>query len=57
MYLRNYKGKLVYLDETKYTSENELYIKIWKIRFNINIAKTAQTENIIKYISGEKMFV
>ena len=57
MYLRNYKGKLVYLDETKYTSENELYIKIWKIKYNINIAKTAQTENIIKYISGEKMFV
>jgi len=57
MYLRNYKGKLVYLDETKYTSENELYIKIWKIKYNINIAKTEQTENIIKYISGEKMFV
>ncbi len=57
MYLRNFKGKIVYLDETKYTSENELYIKIWKIKYNINIAKTAQTENIIKYISGEKMFV
>ena len=57
MYLRNYKGKLVYLDETKYTSENELYIKIWRIKYNINIAKTVQTENIIKYISGEKIFV
>ena len=57
MYLRNYKGKLVYLDESKYVSENELYIKIWKIKYNINIAKSEQIENIIKYVSGEKSFV
>ena len=57
MYLRNFKGKLVYLDETKYVSEKELYIKIWKIKYNINIAKSEQVDNIIKYVSGEKTFV
>jgi len=57
MYLRNYKGKLVYLDESKYVSENELYIKMWIIKYNINIAKSEQIDNIIKYVSGEKSFV
>ena len=57
MYLRNYKGKLVYLDESKYVSEKELYIKMWIIKYNINIAKSEQIDNIIKYVSGEKSFV
>lgn len=57
MYLRNFKGKIVYLDESKYVSEKELYIKIWKIKYNIDIAKTDQFDNIIEYISGEKTFV
>ena len=57
MYLRNFKGKIVYLDESKYVSEKELYIKIWKIKYNIDIAKTDQVDNIMKYISGEKTFV
>ena len=30
MYLRNFKGKLVYIDEKKYTNERDLYIAIWK---------------------------
>jgi len=57
MYLRNHKGKLVYLDENKYTSERELYIKIWKIKYNTNIAKVEQIKSIISYVNGEKTFV
>ena len=26
MYLRNYKGKIVFIDEKKYTSDKELYL-------------------------------
>ena len=57
MYLRNYKGKIVFLNEKKYTNEKDLYIAIWNIRFNINIAKTTDINNILDYVDGEKMFV
>ena len=37
MWVRNYEGKLVYFDITKYYNEIDLYIALWKIKFNINI--------------------
>ena len=57
MYLRNYKGKLVLLDEKKYTNERDLYIAIWKIKYNIDIAKITDINNLLSYVDGEKMFV
>jgi len=57
MYLRNYKGKLVLLDEKKYTNERDLYIAIWNIKYNIDIAKTNDITNILEYVDGEKLFV
>ena len=57
MYLRNYKGKLVFLDEKKYTNERDLYITIWKIKYNIDIAKTTDINNLLDYVDGEKLFV
>jgi len=57
MYLRNYKGKLVLLDEKKYTNERDLYIAVWKIKYNENIAKTNDINNVLDYVDGEKLFV
>ena len=57
MYLRNHKGKIVFLDEKKYTNENDLYIAIWKIKYNLDIAKTNGINNPLDYVDGEKMFV
>ena len=57
MYLRNYKGKIVFLDEKKYTNEKDLYIAIWKIKYNLDIAKTNDINNLLDYVDGEKMFV
>ena len=57
MYLRNYKGKIVFLDEKKYTNERDLYIAIWKIKYNENIAKTNDINNVLDYVDGEKLFV
>ena len=34
MWIRNYKGELVFIDITAYDSETELYQDIWKITFN-----------------------
>ena len=55
--LSDYKGKLVLLDHKKYTNERDLYIAIWKIKYNIDIAKTTDINNILDYVDGEKMFV
>ena len=57
MYLRNHKGKIVFIDEKKYNSERKLYIEIWKIKYNIDIAKKSSLQDILDYIDGEKMFV
>ena len=57
MFVRNYKGKIVFLDENKYTNERDLYIAIWKIKYNENIAKTNDINNILDYVDGEKLFV
>lgn len=57
MYLRNYKGKLIFLDHKKYTNERDLYIAIWKIKYNTDIAKTTDINNLLDYVDGEKMFV
>ena len=37
MWIRNYQGKLVYLNITKYYNEKDLYSALWKIKFNVNI--------------------
>ena len=37
MWMRNYQGKLVYLNITKYHNEKDLYCALWKIKFNVNI--------------------
>lgn len=57
MYLRNYKGKIVLIDEKKYCNERDFYIDVWKIKYNINIAKKTNINDILNYIDGEKMFV
>lgn len=57
MIVRNYKGKLVVIDETKFSSERELYITLWKIKYNIDIAKKNDIQDILDYVDGEKKFV
>ena len=57
MYVRNYKGKIVFLDENKFTNEKDFYIGLWKIKYNINIAKSYDINSIIKYVKGEKVCI
>lgn len=57
MWIRDYKGKLIFLDENKFSSEREFYIELWKIKYNIDIAKKSDMEDILDYIDGEKLFV
>ena len=57
MWTRDYKGNIVFLDENKFGSEREFYIELWKIKYNIDIAKKSNMEDILDYVDGEKLFV
>ena len=58
MYIRNWRGNMVYLDVNQINNEKEYYSKLWKIKYNINInVDTNQKENIIDYINGKKEFI
>jgi len=56
MHLRNYKGKIVYINEKNYPSEKLLYIQIWKIKYNLDIAKKTDLNNILDYVDGKNIF-
>ena len=56
MYLRNYKGKIVFIDEKKYKNERDFYIYVWKIKYNIDIAKKTSLDNIFDYVDGKNFF-
>jgi len=58
MYIRNWRGKLVFLDVSKLNSEKEYYSKLWKIIYNKDInVDVNQKDSIIKYINGEIDFI
>ena len=58
MYIRNWRGKLVFLDVSKLNSEKEYYSKLWKIIYNKDInVDVEQKDSIIKYINGEIDFI
>ena len=56
MHLRNYKGKIVYINENNYESEKLLYIQIWKIKYNLDIAKKTSLNDIFDYVDGKNFF-
>ena len=56
MHLRNYKGKIVYINEKNYPSEKLLYIQIWKIKYNLDIAKKTSLNDIFDYVDGKNFF-
>ena len=57
MYVRNKKGKLVYIKRDKYSNDRDFYIDLWRIKYGIKIAKQNDINNLIDYVNGEKNFV
>ncbi len=59
MYVMNYKGEIVYFDMSKFSNDEEMYINLWKLLYNINIPKNDKNfaEDILDYINGEKLLV
>ena len=51
MIVRNYKGKMVKININNYSSEKQLYNKLWEIMFNIkNSCEKKQKDDILEYI-------
>lgn len=59
MYVMNYKGEIVYFDMSKFSNDEEMYINLWKLLYNINIPKNDKNfaEDILDYVNGEKLLV
>jgi hypothetical protein len=53
MYVRNYLGKIVEFDQSKYKNEEHMYRALWKILYNIEISITNCDTNkeLIDFIS------
>jgi hypothetical protein len=54
MYVRNYLGEIVEVDVDQYPDERQLYVALWKIKYNINLLEQLPpfNEQIIDYING-----
>jgi hypothetical protein len=54
MFVRNYIGKLVKLDTSKYYSDKDFYNVLWKIKYNIILEddKYVLIDEIIEFINN-----
>ena len=58
MFIRNHKGKIITFEPNKFYSEYEKYIKLWKIKYNIDLDKSNKTVTMLRsitdYVNGIK---
>lgn len=54
MYVRNFNRKLIKLNIHEYTNEKDMYIELWKIKYNIVLKKNYPSFNkyLIEYVKG-----
>jgi hypothetical protein len=52
MYIRNYKGEIVYFNINEFAFEYDMYIELWKIKYNIDLSVGHEDvmTKLIKYI-------
>ncbi len=57
MYIRDFKGKIVFFDLTKLKSDKDKYILLWKTKYDIHLKeKEIFNDNLIEFINGENIF-
>ena len=58
MFVRNYKGRIVYFEVNNFFSEYEKYTKLWKIKYNIDLDKSKKSQTVLRsivdYVNGIK---
>ena len=59
MYIMSYEGEIVFFDLSKFNQDEEMYISLWKILYNIEIPKNDKDflNSIVEYVNGEKILV
>ena len=55
----SYEGEMVFFDLSKFNQDEEMYISLWKILYNIEIPKNDKDflNSIVDYVNGEKILV
>ena len=57
MFIRDFKGKIVFLDLTKLKSDKDKYIALWEMKYNIHLKeKEVFNNNLMDFINGENIF-
>tara|TARA_B000000557_G_C20507160_1_gene330511 strand:- start:176 stop:355 length:180 start_codon:yes stop_codon:yes gene_type:complete len=59
MLIRNYRGKIVEFNVKDYSNERDMYIELWKVKYNITIdvKKINTNDKLKKFIDGEINFI
>lgn len=57
MYIRNFKGKIVFLDLSKLKTDKEKYILLWQAKYNIYLKEKQLFNDSLKdFVNGENIF-
>ena len=57
MYIRNFKGKIVFLDLSKLKTDKEKYILLWQVKYNIYLKEKQLFNDSLKdFVNGENIF-
>lgn len=57
MYIRDYKGNVIFIDLTKLKSDKDKYILLWETKYNIRLKdKEIFNENLKDFINGKNIF-
>ena len=59
MLIRNYRGKFVEFNIKDYLNEKDMYLELWKIKYNITIdvKKINTNEQLKRFINGDINFI
>ena len=59
MLVRNYRGKFVEFNIKDYSNERDMYLELWKIKYNITIdvKKINTNEQLKRFINGDINFI
>ena len=58
MFVRNHEGKIITFEPNNFFSEYNKYIKLWKIKYNIDLDKSNKSKTVLRsitdYVNGMK---
>jgi len=54
MFVRNSEGKIIQIKREDFINDEEFYLYLWKVKFNVDISKqeTPFNDTLLDYIKG-----